>query len=129
MLEYLLETARERRGLGCYTSVYPSVVHHNEFGSHLRSLRDGARACSSHAACDAAKQFWDDRSAVHELMLLLHLPGDSGGLPQPRWMQPYRERCEQMLRQVHEIAFAHGDRNGDFAQRNHIFGALSDLEE
>lgn len=136
VLEYLLETTREAMGSGCYTRVYPSAVHGDDFEAHLALLRDSATGCErAHTVDSADHQYWDDRIAAHQLVHLLLRSGvdqPTGNDKAARYSgrrQTYRERCERMLQSVKAFSLRNSDRRSEFGQRKHIFEVVNDLQE
>ena len=129
VLEYLLDTLRERHASGCFTPVYPSLHHHTAHTAQLEVMekanprRGGMRRMQMHTLIGIVLADLDAEASAGGG------GGDAGGgdggaaagVAAVNGGGSFERRCKQML---HEVPRG---REGAFAKRTHIFKDLWDL--
>ena len=107
---YLLDAVRERRMMGCFMPVYPSVRHHATYGEHLDAL---SRGLARQGRAIGRQR----RQQMHALlgMILKDMDAADG--------RTFQQRCEQMLSDVPRGSTG----ESLWAKRSHVFKQVWDL--
>ena len=129
VLEYLLDTLRERHAAGCFTPVYPSLHHHAKHTAQLEVMekanprRGGLRRLQMHTLIGIILADLDAESSAGRGGGVGEVGAGGGGFGATAagGGGSFERRCKQMLREVPP------GREGAFAKRTHIFKDLRDL--